>query len=428
MLTRWPTAVIHGPVSHGDLFRIAPDPGDTVLLIDGHYHQSGAVRHKEILEFLRRGVRVIGCASMGALRAAELHSLGMEGIGEVFSLYSSGAIDADDEVAVAHGEGPEYRRVSEPLVNLRQALLILRERGSVTPHLAAAALSHLQGLPYTQRSWNGLERWLQSQGAPAGLVATLAKTEADLVDIKKRDALVALHHCFGSDRMSTTAQGWHIDSRWRTTFLRAWQMDYSTETVEEQPVPRGLVLSYRQLYEADFPKLWQRHVLERASAACDIPPDMNIASVRVQVADSLGIDLVTAQSDWLTPHESESLSPADKTARIVTRIYRRNPQEDAVLGIFEDRVSSPSARTGAAESVAINEYMAATYPDRSIYQLTEQSLIRHLSEVWNTSTPSALVHAAHDRGFRSLDDAVDAARSFYLRHVASDDEEGNRYR
>ena len=40
---------------------------------------------------------------MGALRAAELHPFGMVGIGQVYEWYRDGTIDADDEVAVAHG-------------------------------------------------------------------------------------------------------------------------------------------------------------------------------------------------------------------------------------------------------------------------------------------------------------------------------------
>ncbi|MET9568527.1 TfuA-like protein [Streptomyces virginiae] len=426
MLHRLPTAVIHGPAGHGDLFRVSPDPGDTVLLIDGHYHQSGAVRHKEILEFLRRDVRIIGCSSMGALRAAELHTLGMEGIGEVFGLYASGAIDADDEVAVAHGEGPEYRRVSEPLVNLRQALQLLTERESITAQMANEALAYLQELPYTRRSWTGLDRWMQSKGEPAGLVTSLAKTEADLVDVKKRDALDALGHC--AMAVGAPAPAWHSDSRWRTTFLRTWQMDFSTEAMEDQSVSRSLVLSFRQLYEAGFPALWQRHVLEQASTACSSPSGTKTASDPMEAAASLGMDVAAAESDWLNQNESGTLSPTDKAARIITRAYRKNPQEDAALGIFDERGSSISALTGAAESIAINEYMASTYPDRSIYQLTESTLIEHLSNVWDAPDPSALAHAAHDRGFRSLEDAVEAARHFYLRHVASDDERGNSYR
>ena len=43
-----------------------------ILIIDGVFQSEPAVRHKEILWALSLGVPVVGAASMGALRAAEL--------------------------------------------------------------------------------------------------------------------------------------------------------------------------------------------------------------------------------------------------------------------------------------------------------------------------------------------------------------------
>jgi hypothetical protein len=65
-----PDAAVHPPVRHGDLLRLAAEPGDIVVLIDGAWHQAPPVRHKEILHLLAAGVRVVGAASMGALSCA----------------------------------------------------------------------------------------------------------------------------------------------------------------------------------------------------------------------------------------------------------------------------------------------------------------------------------------------------------------------
>lgn len=97
-----PGAVCHPPVRHGDLLRLDTAPGDTVVVIDGLWHQSAPVRHKEILLLLAEGVRVVGAASMGALRAAELAPYGMTGVGQIFDQLRTGVLDADDEVAVLH--------------------------------------------------------------------------------------------------------------------------------------------------------------------------------------------------------------------------------------------------------------------------------------------------------------------------------------
>jgi hypothetical protein len=87
-----PGARVHPPVRHGDVLSIDAAAGDTVVIIDGAFFHAAAVRHKEILELLARGVRVVGAASMGALRAAELWRYGMIGVGDIFSKYAGGAI------------------------------------------------------------------------------------------------------------------------------------------------------------------------------------------------------------------------------------------------------------------------------------------------------------------------------------------------
>lgn len=90
------------PAGAGDMLRLLARPPSTVVLIDGVFGSRPAVWHKEVLVLLARGWRVIGAASMGALRAAELHPFGMIGMGAIYRAYASGQIVADDEVAVTH--------------------------------------------------------------------------------------------------------------------------------------------------------------------------------------------------------------------------------------------------------------------------------------------------------------------------------------
>src|SRR5258706_16458010 len=95
------------PVAMGDLYDLMkrePEMPRVIAIIDGLFETVPAVWHKEILFALSQGVHVIGSSSMGALRAAELHSFGMKGIGKIFEAYRDGVLDADDEVAVVHGD------------------------------------------------------------------------------------------------------------------------------------------------------------------------------------------------------------------------------------------------------------------------------------------------------------------------------------
>ncbi len=57
---------------------------------------------------------------MGALRAAELASYGMIGVGEVFSAFHRNELEDDDEVALLHGPAEsQYKQLSEAMVNIR---------------------------------------------------------------------------------------------------------------------------------------------------------------------------------------------------------------------------------------------------------------------------------------------------------------------
>src|SRR5690625_3155065 len=68
--------MVYPPVEHGDLLSLDIRTGDIVVIIDGYYHQRAPGGHKEVLQLLERGIAVVGCASMGALRAAELAAYG----------------------------------------------------------------------------------------------------------------------------------------------------------------------------------------------------------------------------------------------------------------------------------------------------------------------------------------------------------------
>ena len=90
------------PVQQGDILRALRDRPYALGIIDGYFDTVPSVWHKEILTALEEGVHVLGAASMGALRAAELAHFGMTGIGEVFERFRSGELTDDDEVAVMH--------------------------------------------------------------------------------------------------------------------------------------------------------------------------------------------------------------------------------------------------------------------------------------------------------------------------------------
>src|SRR5262249_27403413 len=128
-------------------------------IIDGYFDGMPAVWHKEILWALTQGIHVFGSASMGALRAAELHPFGMQGVGNIFEAYRSGELEDDDEVAVLHGPAEAgYVALSEPMVNIRATLGQAETAGIVSATTRAALTEQAKGLFYQERSWKAILR------------------------------------------------------------------------------------------------------------------------------------------------------------------------------------------------------------------------------------------------------------------------------
>jgi hypothetical protein len=140
------------PAKRGDLLRAAEEGAAIIGLIDGVFHQESAVAHREILAAIKKGVRVVGSSSMGALRAAEMDTLGMTGIGEIYRMYKSGELVSDDEVALVFDPETGFS-LSEPLVNIRFTLREAEHQGVISPQDHAALLAAARSVFYPQRTY-----------------------------------------------------------------------------------------------------------------------------------------------------------------------------------------------------------------------------------------------------------------------------------
>jgi hypothetical protein len=170
------------PIKRGDLAKL-PVEMKIVGIVDGEFFQSLAVSPREILPLLDRGVTVLGAASMGAMRAVEVESNGMIGIGEIFRMYRDGRIDGDDEVALIY-ESETYRNLSVPLVNIRHSLELAVGEGVITQGMASDILITLKGVYFPSRSYE------QAIALAPRLKAFLHEKKPDL---KRDDALQLLH-------------------------------------------------------------------------------------------------------------------------------------------------------------------------------------------------------------------------------------------
>lgn len=142
------------PVKRGDICDLLKKRDDIEIIgiIDGLFHQSPAVAHKEILEALKRGITVVGGSSMGALRACELYPYGMIGVGNIFEDYKNGVIESDDDVAVSLN--PEnYEQMSESWINMKYNFEFAVNDNIITRKQCNELLKISKELYYPKRSF-----------------------------------------------------------------------------------------------------------------------------------------------------------------------------------------------------------------------------------------------------------------------------------
>jgi hypothetical protein len=423
-----PDAIVHDPVQHGDLLGAGFGTGDWVVLIDGYYHQTGAVRHKEILYVLDRGAAVVGAASMGAIRAAELYALGMSGIGEVFRMYRDGEICADDEVAVAHGEAPEFQRASEALVNIRFALSCARKAGLAGASEEAGLLEHARALPYPERSWLAIEHRVRRRDpwlTPAlDRVRAYAQANAAALDLKAADARRALSYASSCQwRPSRAGTGWGEPRTWHTRHLHDWQVQFGGQPSDSPIVPDLAVARYQQLFDPAFPSRWRSFVLARIAGTDN--RDLERAALAAAAAQGLNAaDLSAGQTGyWVTPAESQALSPDELLLTVLVRSYRSPRGARDVVDAAGAAAADPAIRKIVAEHYATNAAIAAKSPRWQLPHLKHSALAGLLSSMWDAEVTdrAGLDARARDRGFDSLETAVDSFRPFFLRRYLEQD-------
>ncbi|WP_371801548.1 TfuA domain-containing protein (plasmid) [Streptomyces sp. NBC_01732] len=256
--------------------------GDTVVIIDGVYHQAPALRHKEILAAMGRGVRVIGAASIGALRAAELAPFGMLGVGSIYAAYVRGDIDGDDEVAVGQSPDGDWSALTWPVVNLRQALELARQAGVLDGERAAVLLEVLSAVYYPQRTMAAVRavclrhdeiefaEWLARQRARS----------AHFADLKHADALAAVRTAL--DGQAPPAVGVRPQV-WESVYFRRWSNAFARSRIDGLDLSTTDRLIYQQVFDPEFPRTWSAYLERRSLNPADGGPGLPLETRLAQV-------------------------------------------------------------------------------------------------------------------------------------------------
>ncbi|MFJ9967236.1 TfuA-like protein [Streptomyces avermitilis] len=271
------------PARHGDLFDTAIGGGDTVVLVDGVYHQASALRHKEILAVMGRGVGVIGAASIGALRAAELAPYGMLGVGSIYSAYASGEIDGDDEVAVGQAPDREFGALTWPLVNLRHVLRLARSAGILDAARASGLLEALRAVYYPQRTWAAV-RAVCRRRDETGFVGWLAEQreqDRHFGDLKRADALAAVTAAL--DGAAAPDRAVVEPPVWETAYFRRWSNAFASTCVEGLELSTEHRLVYQQVFDPAFRERWSAYLERLSRHPADGGPGLVLAERLAQV-------------------------------------------------------------------------------------------------------------------------------------------------
>jgi hypothetical protein len=181
-----PAARVEPPIGRGDLARLRGEGVETFVVIDGVFAHQLAVAPSEVVDVIAGGARVVGAASLGALRAAECWPAGMAGVGAVYRLFRLGVLRDDDEVAVATDPDAGHQAVSVALIHVRYLLIAALSAGHLDRDGASAILATARRTHFADRRWRGI-----FSGAGVDLSAELR----DLIepcDVKRRDARIAL--------------------------------------------------------------------------------------------------------------------------------------------------------------------------------------------------------------------------------------------
>ena len=121
---------------------------------------------------------------MGALRASELDSLGMQGIGYCYNQYASGIIDSDDDVAVML-DSESLEALSVPLISMDYVFANAVSENILTQDEKDELVEISKSTFYPKRNYaNTLAKSSLDDGKKSELINFIRESE----DIKKQDA------------------------------------------------------------------------------------------------------------------------------------------------------------------------------------------------------------------------------------------------
>jgi hypothetical protein len=406
------------PAAEGDVYRVSLKRPEAIGIIDGYFQSTPAVRHKEILWAMSRGIHVFGSASMGALRAAELAAFGVEGVGMIFELYRDGVLEDDDEVAVVHGSAETgFLTASEAMINMRQTLRTAAQSGIVSIEVRKRLEHIAKDLFYPDRTYAMLLRAAAERGLPRCQLDKLRQwLRHNRVDQKRQDAVAMLR--LMRERLTqglkpkTVSYRFESTAMWETARRESGELRFNSDAHSSVVVVESLLDELR--LEGQQYRQHSLLALERFFAIRDANVLGMIVTDRSRNEAELAFrrehDLLddAKLQHWMGEN---GLSHAEFRALITDEArvrwsHERNqfislsylPEQLRVSGEYPRLITRASAKRRLLDSIGLNN------PCLADTNLTENQLIHwYFEEVLGRLVPHDPMNYAREVGFANSD-------------------------
>ena len=127
---------------------------------------------------------------MGALRASELDTLGMTGVGYVYNQYASGKVISDDDVAVML-DSTTLESLSEPLINMDYVFTNAVSEKIISENEKEELIKITKSTFYPKRTYS---HTLKNSSLDSEVKNRLIDFIRTSPDIKKEDAKELIRH------------------------------------------------------------------------------------------------------------------------------------------------------------------------------------------------------------------------------------------
>ncbi|OLF11293.1 TfuA-like protein [Actinophytocola xanthii] len=397
----------HPPIAHGDLYRLRPGPQDVVLVVDGLYQHTAPIRHKELVAAHAAGTTLVGAASIGALRAADLVGHGMTGMGTVFGWYRDGRLVSEADVALMHGDADvDYRAFTHALVSLVSVTDRLVAAGRLAEPDSAAVLAVAESVHFGLRTAAALLAAAENAGQAAAMRLVLEELRPDrLGDIKRIDAEAAVRALLAGQVPAAPADVVAVPD---TSYAREWRLQHTPATADPAGPTERQVLAYAQLFLPDFPRRHTRYVLDRLTPEY---PELLAAGVPPAWLDGLAVEELVGRG-VLAPGEAERLDAAELATRVLVRTFRLRSGRLVYEHLPPELAAElPELAAGCTRLLELDRHAMAKNPFFHHGDLPVHLVDAAFAALWRTD--EVRTHAL-DRGFRTFDEFREQARPFFV--------------